>query len=191
MGSSQLLLGPVSSRPTLTSTSAWTKVGIQERSPSKPLMTSAATLPRNAGRRRRTMKGKRSPLSFCIPAQRSPCLQFATAVSIRAALTLWYRNLRPSESVVEWRVDEAGTWYFRCPLFPSECLILLPSHGLPTRSRIVSEFMIGLEKMKAKAGEVSNSARALSLDDMHRLYNRCTNVDSIGERRWGTVRFVS
>ncbi|KAJ6558641.1 hypothetical protein B0H10DRAFT_1846664, partial [Mycena sp. CBHHK59/15] len=39
--------------------------------------------------------------------------------------------------------------------------------GLPTRSRHVSQFMVGLEKTKAKSGEVSLSARALSLDDIH------------------------
>ncbi|KAG1803881.1 uncharacterized protein HD556DRAFT_1484503 [Suillus plorans] len=74
--------------------------------------------------------------------------KFSTAISTQAALTLWYRSVRPSESVVEWRVHETG-----------QC------SGLPTRSRAVSEFMIGLEKTKARQGEVSQSARALLLDD--------------------------
>jgi hypothetical protein len=52
--------------------------------------------------------------------------------------------------------------------------------------------MVGLEKMKAKAGEVSSSARALSLDDMHRLYNHCTNKSlSVAAMRWGIVRYAS
>jgi hypothetical protein len=67
------------------------------------------------------------------------------------------------------------------------------SHGLPTRSRIVSKFMVGLEKTKAKSGDVSQSARALSLDDMHRLYKLCmspTGTASFAETRWGIVRYV-
>jgi hypothetical protein len=65
------------------------------------------------------------------------------------------------------------------------------SHGLPTRSRAVSEFMVGLEKMKAKAGEISQSARALSLDDMHRLYDLCMKPTALlAEKRWGIVRYV-
>ncbi|KAF7323498.1 hypothetical protein HMN09_00131000 [Mycena chlorophos] len=83
--------------------------------------------------------------------------KFATAVSTRAALTLFYRSLRPNESLNEWRFDEV-TQVWR---------------GLPTRSLKVSRFMIGLEKTKAKAGEISHSARALRLEDMHRLYDEC------------------
>lgn len=64
-------------------------------------------------------------------------------------------------------------------------------HGLPTRSRIVSEYMIGLEKTKAKAGDVSHSARALTLDHMHRLYNYLHRPDqSDADRRWGIIRWV-
>jgi hypothetical protein len=53
-------------------------------------------------------------------------------------------------------------------------------------------FMIGLEKLKAKAGEVSQSARALTLDDMHRLHDECTSSKgkSLFETRWGIIRFV-
>jgi len=52
--------------------------------------------------------------------------------------------------------------------------------------------MVGLEKTKAKAGEVSQSARALSLEDMHRLYDRCMNPDqSEADRRRGVIRYVS
>ncbi|KAJ7164608.1 hypothetical protein C8R43DRAFT_1166537 [Mycena crocata] len=83
--------------------------------------------------------------------------KYATAVSTRAALTFWYRSIRPNESVSEWRMDSKT----------GECF------GLPTRSWQVGEFMTGLEKTKAKAGEVSTSARALSLSDMHNLYNHC------------------
>lgn len=52
--------------------------------------------------------------------------------------------------------------------------------------------MIGLEKVKAKAGEVSQSARALSLDDMHRLYDHCMGPgQSDADRRRGIIRYVS
>ena len=38
-------------------------------------------------------------------------LKYATAVSTRAALTLWYRSLRPYKSISEWRVDaKTGNW---------------------------------------------------------------------------------
>jgi hypothetical protein len=52
--------------------------------------------------------------------------------------------------------------------------------------------MIGLEKTKAKAGEVSQSARALSLDDMHRLYDHCMDPNqSEADQRRGIIRYVS
>lgn len=53
--------------------------------------------------------------------------------------------------------------------------------------------MTGLEKMKAKAGagEVSSSARAMSLQDIRRLHGLCFNVDpTVAEQRWGIVRYV-
>ncbi|KAJ7628601.1 hypothetical protein FB45DRAFT_1079705 [Roridomyces roridus] len=102
--------------------------------------------------------------------------KYSTAVSTRAALTMWYRSLRPNESTAEWRLDPVtNTW-----------------RGLPTRSRDVSQFMVGLEKTKAKSGEVSSSARALSLEDMHRLYDHCLKPSlSLAERRAGTVRYVA
>lgn len=70
---------------------------------------------------------------------------------------------------------------------------LMSSRGLPTRSRLVSEFMMGLEKTKAKAGEASVSARALELRDMHRLYRHCVTNPAVSpeERRQGIVRYVS
>ena len=69
---------------------------------------------------------------------------------------------------------------------------MICSHGLPTCSRVVSEFMIGLEKTKAKAGEVSQSARALSLEDMHRLYKICFDPNATdAQKRWGAIRYVS
>ncbi|KAK7007167.1 hypothetical protein R3P38DRAFT_3325570 [Favolaschia claudopus] len=99
--------------------------------------------------------------------------KYSTAVSARAALTYWYRTLRPNESVTEWRI-ESGKCY-----------------GLPTRSRHVSEFMTGLEKTKAKAGEVSTSARALSLTDMHNLYDRCFRPNATAaEMRWGITAYL-
>jgi hypothetical protein len=52
--------------------------------------------------------------------------------------------------------------------------------------------MIGLEKTKAKAGEVSQSARALSLEDMHRLYDACFDPKlTDAQKRWGAIRYVS
>ncbi|KAK7006580.1 hypothetical protein R3P38DRAFT_3325946 [Favolaschia claudopus] len=79
--------------------------------------------------------------------------KYSTAVSTRAALTMW--------------------------------------RGLPTRSRQVSQFMVGLEKTKAKSREISSSARALSLEDIHRLYQHCMSPDlSSAQRRAGTVRYV-
>ncbi|KAK6996187.1 hypothetical protein R3P38DRAFT_3329648 [Favolaschia claudopus] len=99
--------------------------------------------------------------------------KYSTAVSARAALTYWYETLRPNESVTEWRI-ESGKCY-----------------GLPTRSRHVSEFMTGLEKTKAKAGEVSTSARALSLTDMHNLYDRCFRLNATAaEMRWGITAYL-
>ncbi|KAJ7123824.1 hypothetical protein C8R43DRAFT_899359 [Mycena crocata] len=102
--------------------------------------------------------------------------KYATAVSTRAALTLWYRTIRPNESIVEWRMDEdTNIW-----------------RGLPTRSPEVSRFMIGLEKTKAKAGEVSQSARALSLEDMHRLHDLCLDPKlSVAEQRAGIIRYTA
>ncbi|KAJ7583766.1 hypothetical protein C8J56DRAFT_711770, partial [Mycena floridula] len=83
--------------------------------------------------------------------------KYSTAVSTRVTLTLWYRHVHPNETVSEWRLEEdTGKW-----------------RGLPTRSRKVSEYMVGLEKTKAKAGEVSQSARALTLENMHQLYDTC------------------
>ncbi|KAJ7735849.1 hypothetical protein DFH07DRAFT_753682, partial [Mycena maculata] len=102
--------------------------------------------------------------------------KFATAVSTRAALTYWYRTIRPNESVTEWRINSKS----------GECF------GLPTRSRHVSEFMTGLEKTKAKTGEVSVSARALSLKDMHNLYDLCFRPNATpAEMRWGMVRYTA
>lgn len=46
--------------------------------------------------------------------------------------------------------------------------------------------------MKAKAGEVSQSARALAREDLHRLYDLCMNSNlSVAERRKGIIRYVS
>ncbi|KAJ7497855.1 hypothetical protein B0H11DRAFT_2384658, partial [Mycena galericulata] len=102
--------------------------------------------------------------------------KYATAVSTRAALTYWYRTIRPNESVTEWRIESKT----------GEC------YGLPTRSRHASEFMTWLEKTKAKAGKVSVSARALSLSDMHNLYDLCFRPHATpAEMRWGIVRYTA
>ncbi|KAJ6459715.1 hypothetical protein C8R47DRAFT_965531, partial [Mycena vitilis] len=102
--------------------------------------------------------------------------KFSTAVSTRAALTYWYRTIRPDESVSEWRIDTATS---RC-------------YGLPTRSRHVAEFMTGLEKTKARAGEVSTSARAMSLEDMHNLYDHCFRPGATPQQiKWGIVRYTA
>nr|GAT45003.1 predicted protein [Mycena chlorophos] len=51
--------------------------------------------------------------------------------------------------------------------------------------------MTGLAKTKAKAGEVSMSARALELRDMHLLYNHCMRPGQTdGELRWGITTYL-
>ncbi|KAG6905051.1 hypothetical protein DXG01_005380 [Tephrocybe rancida] len=100
--------------------------------------------------------------------------RFSTAVSTHAALTFWYRTLRPNESVCEWRHD----------------LVTDICHGLPTQSQIVSTFMVGLKKTKAKMGEVSQSARALTLEDMYCLHDECLS-NSVADQRWGVVRYTA
>ncbi|KAF8548425.1 hypothetical protein OG21DRAFT_1365901, partial [Imleria badia] len=71
-------------------------------------------------------------------------------------------------------------------------LFITHNSGLPTCARVVSEFMIGLEKMKARSGEVSQSARALMLEDVYRLYDHCVGQDmsSKAEKRRGIVRYT-
>jgi len=78
-------------------------------------------------------------------------------------------------------------------LFTSFSQTLLSSSGLPTHARVVSEFMIGLEKMKARSGEVSQSACALMLEDVYYLYHHCVGQDipSKAEKRQGIVCYVS
>jgi len=53
--------------------------------------------------------------------------------------------------------------------------------------------MIGLEMTKAAAGEVSQSACALTLKDMHKLYVLCLETLGLSfcEYCWGVVRYVS
>ncbi|KAJ7227754.1 hypothetical protein C8J57DRAFT_1252275 [Mycena rebaudengoi] len=101
--------------------------------------------------------------------------KYSTAVYSRAALKMWYRSIRPNESLTEWHLDPgSNTW-----------------RGLPTRSRHVSQFMVGLEKTKAKSGEVSSSARALSLDDIHSLHDWCMKPGiSLTQRRSGIIRYL-
>ena len=51
--------------------------------------------------------------------------------------------------------------------------------------------MIGLEKTKAKAGEISSSARALSAADIRRLHDHCFREGlTMAELRQGIVRYV-
>ncbi|KAF8350944.1 hypothetical protein F5887DRAFT_913789 [Amanita rubescens] len=79
-------------------------------------------------------------------------------ISTCAALTYWYRLARPHESTSEWHYDpNTDMW-----------------------SRQVAEFMTGLEKTKARAGETSNSARALTIHDMHSLYDQCLPPSATG-----------
>ncbi|KAF9238398.1 hypothetical protein BU15DRAFT_62593 [Melanogaster broomeanus] len=87
--------------------------------------------------------------------------KYSTAISTRAALTMWFRTLRPLEKVDEWLVDAVT----------GQC------SGLPTRARVVSEFMIGLEKMKARSGE---------------LYEHCVHHHGMteAERRQGVVCYM-
>ena len=67
------------------------------------------------------------------------------------------------------------------------------SSRLPTCAHVVSEFMIGLEKMKAKSGEVSQSAHTLMVEDVYRLYHHCVgqDVSSKAEKCQGIVCYVS
>ncbi|TCD60123.1 hypothetical protein EIP91_010697 [Steccherinum ochraceum] len=100
--------------------------------------------------------------------------KYATAVSTRAALTMWYRSIRRNESTTEWIYNEKT----------GEC------RGLPTRSRAVAEYMVGLEKTKRAQGEQSRSMCALRVDDMHRLRDHCFRTNqSHAERRWGIMRY--
>lgn len=52
--------------------------------------------------------------------------------------------------------------------------------------------MIGLEKTKAKLGEVSRSARAIHYEDMMRLHHICIESQELTtvQRQQGTVRYV-
>jgi hypothetical protein len=123
-------------------------------------------------------------------------IQYSTAISTRAALTFWYRSIRPHESVSEWRYDPKNDVWFVISFFgywwTRFLSCIYASYGLPTRSRQVSEFMMGLEKTKARAGEISSSARALTLQDMHHLYDQCFRPSAtVAEMRQGIVRYVS
>ncbi|KAH8112978.1 hypothetical protein DFH11DRAFT_189018 [Phellopilus nigrolimitatus] len=101
--------------------------------------------------------------------------KFATAVSTRAALSYWYGAVRPGESTSTWTVDK----YDIC-------------HGLPTRAELVSRFMRGLQKRKAKLGDSSTSARAVTYEDMINLYSICIEDQSLtdAQRRAGVVRYA-
>ncbi|KAF8589540.1 hypothetical protein K439DRAFT_1612755 [Ramaria rubella] len=52
--------------------------------------------------------------------------------------------------------------------------------------------MVGLEKSKAAAGETSQSASALTLEDIHKLYDQCLKSKDLTtlECRWGVVRYT-
>ncbi|KIJ23909.1 hypothetical protein M422DRAFT_104239, partial [Sphaerobolus stellatus SS14] len=52
-------------------------------------------------------------------------------------------------------------------------LFITKNYGLPTCSPVVSQFMLDLEKTKAAAGEISQSAHALTLEDMQNLHKHC------------------
>lgn len=52
--------------------------------------------------------------------------------------------------------------------------------------------MIGLEKTKAAQGEVSQSARAMEMADMLRLWSVTIGEEADkNQRRWGTICYVS
>ncbi|KAG1786627.1 uncharacterized protein HD556DRAFT_1313380 [Suillus plorans] len=101
--------------------------------------------------------------------------RFSTTISTCAALSYWYWHCQPNESITEWRCDENT----------GIC------HGLPTQAQVMSEFMIGLEKMKARSGEVSQSAHVLLREDMHQLYDYyMDNTHTPEERRWGVLMLL-
>ncbi|TCD63080.1 hypothetical protein EIP91_006036 [Steccherinum ochraceum] len=104
-------------------------------------------------------------------------LGYSTAIAIRAALTMWYGALRPNERVDEWRQDQRDPKIW---------------HGLPTRSREVSRFMVGLEKAHVGAGKSPQSMRGTTMDDMHRL---CDSAFRPGqdrtEQRRAIVRYCA
>lgn len=114
----------------------------------------------------------------------------ATAISTRAALTYYYRLLRPNETTISWSVDQAGNWWV-CDRCIVSNVLTKYSLGLPTRSRHVHEFISGMEKTKARDGETSQSTRAINFDDMKRLYKKCIEDWEGNERRQGIVRYVS
>lgn len=77
-------------------------------------MISAFSSPISVVQRRKVLKAKRY-VSFnnwwCF-LMSYLCAQFATAISTRAALTFWYRSVRPHESTAEWRFDvSTGIWW--------------------------------------------------------------------------------
>jgi hypothetical protein len=51
--------------------------------------------------------------------------------------------------------------------------------------------MIGLEKEKARNGEVSESVKAMSADMMHRLYVHLVEQPVPGTEKAGCMKFVS
>lgn len=53
--------------------------------------------------------------------------------------------------------------------------------------------MIGLEKTKARAGEIQQSVKAMTADMMRRLYFVCISNPTLtdAQRRQGIVRYVS
>ena len=56
-------------------------------------------------------------------------VKFSTAVSTRAALTLWYRSVRPNESTADWRYDpNTGIWSVLLVSPPNSCLKLILCH---------------------------------------------------------------
>ncbi|GJE98264.1 hypothetical protein PsYK624_144900 [Phanerochaete sordida] len=100
--------------------------------------------------------------------------RYATAVSIRAALTYWYRHVQKIHDTSEWRVDDDG----RC-------------HGLPTRSQAVARYMLGLQKAKAKAGEISQPMKAMTASTLSKIYDAIVASERLtnAQRRQGIVRY--
>ncbi|KIK73110.1 hypothetical protein PAXRUDRAFT_29274 [Paxillus rubicundulus Ve08.2h10] len=96
--------------------------------------------------------------------------KYSTAISTHAALTLWFHTLRPQERVDEWVIDEAT----------GQC------SGLPTCARIVSEFMLGLEKMKAKSGEVNNYGAVMgkAITTPMMTHSLAADLQGLGYKSW-------
>ena len=78
-----------------------------------------------------------------------------------------------------------------CRIFILIYLVL--SYGLPTRSKVVAAYMIGLEKTKARSGELSQSVKAISCSSLKLLHWVCVGDPtlSVAQVRQGIIRWVT